>query len=333
MPNTAIPANIDTSKGITREPTRLTRREFLVALAGAVSLVALPLSACKSGETSLQLQPTTVFPPAISTNGVLKVGVATNNIPFAGRTEGATATSRIIGLDVDIAAAMADQMGLRLKLVDIAETSLTELFLNQEIDLFMGYQPDNMLSSPYVLIGPYMLDGPAVFTIGLRMPPGPFDITSLSGQTFAVRGNSLSSWQLEQRFGLQAIQAYASLAEAFEAVADGEVSYVAADAVAGAYQSGKHRDFLCLGFIEDPRRVFIGVAPGNQEMTDAAGKAWRELRDNGTLRVIVNKWLGYTATDLVLNTLGTSGTGVPIDTGDDLPDPSDSHLSPGDGAE
>jgi len=309
-------------------PTQLTRREFLVMLAGAVSLAALPLSACKgsNGETNLPLGSPTVSPPAIISSGVLRVGVATDNIPFAGKAENEEGKSVIIGLDVDIAAALADQLGLRLNLVDTLGRDITSMFVNSEIDLFFGYQQEDQSHSPYVLIGPYLNDGPAIFTMGLSLPQNGFNLDSLNGQMIAVRAGSLSAHVLETRYGSDSIVAFPTLAEAFDAVESGLISYVASDAVVGAYQSRKYRDFICLGFLEEqPQSVFLCVKPGNQEMTEASNQALREIRNNGTLKVIVNKWLGPSTANLVLGAAGSNSAGQnPGDFGEDIPDPSNS---------
>jgi polar amino acid transport system substrate-binding protein len=296
-----------------------------LAVALALAVASLELASCKKveGEAWPTLGAAQIEPPTIVSPGVLRVGVDSSNPPYAG-----TSASELIGLDVDIAAALAEQLGLKLDLVDIAGQDVNVLFMEERIDIVMGYKPPDESYDPYVLVGPYLETGPAVFTKGLALPTGGFSLDTLSGMRIAAQPNSLSAWQLEQRFGVDAVQGYGTLEEAFDAVDSGAISYAAADAVVGAYLSGKHSDILCLGFIESPSRVYIAIKPGNQAMTDAATTVLRTLRDNGVLSVITNKWLGPTATALVLNTnaiTGASdiGSGVPnTDLGDDLPDPS-----------
>jgi polar amino acid transport system substrate-binding protein len=295
------------------------RREFMFLLAGAVSLTALPLSACAemSGDKKLVLGSPTIYPPAISLSGILRVGVSAGYVPFAGTSNTQDGT-KLIGIDVDVAAAMADYMGLKLELVDITDRNAADLFLNGEVDLVMGNQRDDPEHSPYVMVGPYLHDGPAVFCKGLHAPAGGFDLSSLNGQTIAARSSSLAGYLAEKRFGAELVSLYADIVEVFDALDSGAVSYAVADAIVGGFRSGKYRDVLCLGFFEQPRKVFIAVEPGNQDLTDMTTKALRELRDKGALRVIANKWLGYSTTDLIMS---AGLEGLPVDIGDDLPDP------------
>lgn len=313
--------------------TVMSRRNFLAFAAGLTTLFALPLAACDNREKTkgLVLGEPLVFPPSLTDSGVLRVGVSSDRVPLAGLSG-----SNIIGLDVDLSAAMADQMGLRLQLVDVVDKNVTDLFINREIDMLMGYHPDNLTHSPYSLVGPYLTDAPAVFARGYSMPQGGFDINTLAGHRVAVREDSLSEYLLKKQFGTEAIYACQYLADAFAAAANGVCTYVASDAVVGAYLASRYRDMICLGFIEgNPQGVYIAVNAGHQEMTDTAAQYIRLLRDLGLLALITQKWLGRTAADLVLSPdsiLGNGGNpgGVSVDRGDDLPDPSSSNPRPED---
>ncbi|MDR2957891.1 MAG: transporter substrate-binding domain-containing protein [Coriobacteriales bacterium] len=308
------------------------RLQYIAALivAGVLALAVLPVSGCEkpASEAAPLLKDPTIAPPTISSPGVLRVGVDSSRSPFAGRSG-----NTLIGLDIDIAAALADELGLKLETVDVAGLNsyeLSDLFMQGRIDIVMSFQPESESLSPFVMVGPYLVDGPAIFTIGLTLPSKNFNPDTLIGLKIAARSSSLSAWQLESRYGSETVVTYTTLEEAFDAVGSGSISYVAADAVAGAYLAGKYPNMLCLGYLEQPSKVYIAVAPGNQSLTDAATSALRTLRDNGILRLVISKWLGLTAADLVLGTNAITGIDIPIgdgpeqDPGDDLPDPSNS---------
>jgi len=293
-------------------------------------VASLPLAACQKiiGDNQIPLGDPTVAPPTITSPGVLRVGVDASHAPYAGRS-----SSKIVGLDVDIAAAMADALGLKLEIIDITDADVTELFVNQRVDIVMGYHPEPGTVSPYVLVGPYLSDGPAVFTKGLSLPAAGFDPESLRGMKIAAQTSSLSAWQVTERYGSDALQTYANLEEVFAAVDTGAISYAAADVVVGAYLASKCGGIISLGYLAEPTAVFIAVAPGNQEMTDTAVATLRTLRNNGVLETIVTKWLGPTASNLTLNSnaiteIGVSGSNSGTDLGNDLPDPANSNPAP-----
>ncbi len=90
------------------------RRKILV-LCVAVALVASVgmLSACKKKDTSSAIQPQ-VTPPAIKEAGTLRVGVDLAYPPFAGEDNG-----QKVGIDIDVASALAERLGLKVALVDV----------------------------------------------------------------------------------------------------------------------------------------------------------------------------------------------------------------------
>lgn len=294
-------------------------------VATALLILLVPLASCQSSGNSLVLVDPVVQPPAINTAGVLRVGVDSSHPPYAGQSN-----NQLIGLDVDLAAALAEQLGLTVQIVDIAGQDANQLFQNGQIDVMLGYQPADETTSPFVLIGPYLYTGPAVFTVALSAPSGSFDPSTLNGLKIAAQADSASAYQVTTTFGPDALQSFTEMKEAFAAVAAGTISYVAADAVAGGHQSTRYENFQCLGFLSTPGRVYIAVAAGNQPLTEALTSAARTLRDNGILRVIVNKWLGPTVTNLVLGSgaiMGTNDAGSGGDTGGNLPDPGNANSS------
>ena len=91
------------------------RRILVMAAAAALACMALALCGC-NGSNNYQpsLKEATVAPPVIGEEGTLRVGVNTENPPLAGMGSG-----KIIGIDVDIASAIADELGLKVSIVDV----------------------------------------------------------------------------------------------------------------------------------------------------------------------------------------------------------------------
>ena len=85
---------------------------LVVALSMAVALVG-----CSSGTYTPQTKDQAVSNSALKSSGTLRVGVNASNAPYAAESSGS-----IVGIDVDIAAAIADEMGLKLELVDVGSS-------------------------------------------------------------------------------------------------------------------------------------------------------------------------------------------------------------------
>lgn len=321
-------------------------RSLVAASMATILLVAsFALTGClgATGSKEVTLTPT-VDTPTIIQSGVLKVGVDTTRAPFAGQSKG-----NIIGVDVDLAAAVAEQLGLKLELVDIAGETADDLLVSGTVDVVMDIEKGGVESTQAVQVGPYLVDGPALFMVQLSDTIPDIDLATLAGATVAVQENSLSAWQVEQVAPDSTIISVPALEEAFNQLSDGKVTYVAADAVVGAFLATKdvaYENISCVKMLGDSLGVYLGVAPGNTALADALTEALRTVRDGGVLDVLVTKWLGsvpaqVVSSDQAIVTIGATGTtgtgdangtgatsdatgtsGGELDTGDDLPDPS-----------
>ena len=86
---------------------------------------------CAPTDYSPSLKDAKLSSPSILEDGKLKVGVDFGNPPFAGDT------AKSSGIDIDIAAAIADELGLNVEYVDVG--SSPELALeNNKVDMVMG---------------------------------------------------------------------------------------------------------------------------------------------------------------------------------------------------
>jgi polar amino acid transport system substrate-binding protein len=237
----------------------------------------------------------------------------------------------IIGIDADIAYAIGDKLGLRIELVDMAGKNVDAELLAGRVDIVMGLEPDAKTYYQAHTVGPYLVDGPAVFAVRRTQDTKPFALTDLTGARIGAQEKSVSANKVTELVGAANITTFPlprALEAAFNALAAGTVSYVAADAITGSFLAIDYKDVACVGLLGTPLGVYIGVAPANREFATVLSNAVTELRVQGTLKVVVTKWLGSFSTGVVasdqaitgINTAGSSNH--PVDNGSDLPDPS-----------
>jgi len=309
------------------QPTRVSKKQALaVFLALIVALFGL--SGCINfGIKTVTLEPK-ISPPAIGTAGVLTVGVDSTRAPYAGMSRG-----NLVGIDVDIAAVIADHLGLKLKLVDIAGEDVDELLETGAIDMVMDVEPSGVVLSQGTEVGPYLLSGPAIFmqVKGTTVPY--IDIRTLSGARIVCQADSLTAWIIDEVIGQGTSVPVPTLTDALTDVANGTATYAAADAVPGSFLALDHKDVSCVLLIPDSTiGVNIGVEKTNTELANALAVVLRTIRDNGELSVILTKWLGSISSIVVAPTQAIVSSNSPLsldteqltnlDTGDDLPDPS-----------
>ncbi|MEC4183347.1 ABC transporter substrate-binding protein [Adlercreutzia sp. R21] len=259
------------------------RRILVMVAAAALACMGLMLCGC-NGSNNYQppLKEATVAPPVIGEEGTLRVGVNTENPPLAGMGSG-----KIIGIDVDIAAAMADSLGLKVSIVDVGSDAAAAI-AEGKVDVVMGIDAANA-EADYWTSPSYLPTGIALFALspdaGVPAPD--------SGATFAAQVSSKSAWAVSNEFGQDALTSTNSLSDAFAALQAGTVQYVAADAIIGLYAAhGQGLDVSVVAMLMKPSGYCMAVSAENADLQQAAGDALANLVSNGTIDVIERKWLG-----------------------------------------
>ena len=134
------------------------RMKALVCCAAAACL-AMVLAGCSSQQSYTPPEKSaTVSSPAIGKSGTLRVGVNAGSPPLAGSP---SSSSKIVGIDVDVAAALADQLGLKLEIVDVGtdpEAALKE----GKVDVAMGIGSE--IEVPFWRSPAYLPKGVALFS-------------------------------------------------------------------------------------------------------------------------------------------------------------------------
>lgn len=262
-------------------------RAVVLGCALAASMMLL-LAGCSS--TGTTYTPETKTPvlssPVIGQDGTLRVGVDAQNPPLSGMLESGN-TSKIVGLDVDIAAALADEWGLKLSIVDVGadpEGALAE----GKVDIVMGIDKSSSDSS-FWCSDVYLQSGVALFASSADA--GVPDAST--GATFAAQVSSKSAWAVMNEFGEESLTSTNSPLDAFNALSSGGVQYVAAGAVVGVYAAhANDLDAYIVALMQQPGGYCIGVLDDNSELKTAVADAVATLTSNGVISVIETKWLG-----------------------------------------
>jgi len=190
-------------------------RRLLVSLVVVLlaSLLLVAASACSGASDSPDLEPQ-IGPPLIGEAGVLRVGVDLNYPPFAGTDQGVEA-----GIDVDVAAAVAERLGLKLELVDVGAAGVASALTSGTVDIALAGTPitDAVLGN-VSSAGSYLIDGPAIFSVvasGSVVPTMSAD--TLAGKRIAVQKESAAYWTLESDFGEGYATPFPTIREALDA--------------------------------------------------------------------------------------------------------------------
>ncbi len=266
------------------------RLKTLVSCCVAAALTMVGLTGCSLQESYTPPEKSPVLSsPTINKEGTLRVGLDMDNAPFSAQPQG---SSKTIGIDVDVAAALADSLGLELDLVDVGSDPESALESNK-VDVVVGVKKSDS-DTTFWKSDPYLETSVALFASSsdAAVP------TESSSPKIAAQVSSTSSWAVTNEFGDSSLTSTTDLKSAFSSLESGEVEYVAADAVIGTYaakNAGNEASIIAL--LQQPSGYCVGVLDSNTDLKQAISEAVSSLVDNGTISVIEMKWLG-TALDL-----------------------------------
>ena len=219
---------------------------------------------------------------ALHQAGTLTVGIrATEQAPLAVTSSDGTQ----MGIDVDTAYALADQLGLTS--VAFVSVSDVETALTENCDIVMGVTAEDAGAAP--VVGNYVQSATGVFT--RQDVTVPIDASALSDATVGVQGGSVSEGVLSG-YDLGVTEStYANLNEAFDALNAGEVDYVVCDAYAGAYLATAYTGVHLAGTLDSPMAVGVAVSSSTELQTAAQG-ALDAIATNGVGDVVRSRWVG-----------------------------------------
>lgn len=253
------------------------------------------LAACMSfalmGCASQKYEPADKTPIAAASSlkqsGTLRVGVNADAAPLAGQT---SSSSQIVGIDVDVAAAIADQLGVKVQIVDVGTNPEAALSAGT-VDIVCGIEESGS-DTTFWKSEAYLSTGVALFgpSTGATVPSVSAGAATPS---IAAQVSSKSAWRVTNLFGDEALAVQNDLKSAFAALKSGSVDYVASDAVIGTYvaHTGSY-DAKAIALLQDPSGYCVGVASPNTELQAAVSAAVTALRDGGIIDIIEAKWLG-----------------------------------------
>lgn len=213
--------------------------------------------------------------------GYLTVGLKTVNSSAPTCVEGEAGS--VYGLDVDLAAVLASEMGLRVRYVPVVDTSS----LGADCDVVMNGQSSdpNNIAVP----GTYVESAISFFHRGDVEVVAP---TDLGGKSVGIQSGSVSEAALNETGLKMSQKAYENLNEAFNALDAGEVDFVLCDAYPGAYLASLHDGISFAGALQKPETSGVAVLASNEALVSEIQTAFDAVSNNGLLEGVRTRWVG-----------------------------------------
>lgn len=221
-------------------------------------------------------------------SGTLTVALDTRNAPqVMTGTEG-----DLQGYAVDLACALANRLGLDVSFV--SATSPESPLANGEADLYIGASSDDDAASITIMDG-YLENATAVFGAA-----GDASLTAsaLADATFAVQGGSATEEVVYSVASPSNVRTCNNVNECFDALAAGEVDYVACDATAGAYLARAQSEVSFCGTLSNVDSYGIAFMSRATELANEVMSAFAQMENDGTIDALRQAWYGDLPADL-----------------------------------
>lgn len=247
--------------------------------------IGVTTSVDEARQSVLASNVSTLSDDALVLPGYLTVGVKTetSTAPLCIQGDG----GRLSGMDADIAAALASELGLKVRYIPVTDASS----LGTEVDVIMNGRTDN--PDDITIAGTYVEAAISFFHKGETTVSIP---TDLGGKSVGLQAGSQAEAMLNGTGLKMSQKAYANLNEAFDGLAAGEVDYVLCEAYPGAYLASLHQGITFAGSLESPVTAGVAVLTSNTELTSQLQSAFAAISQNGILELIRMRWVGQMPT-------------------------------------
>ena len=271
---------------------KISRRSFMAA--AAVSVAALALTACGGSASSAasSVASSAASSEAVSSAAELttveagKLTMATNAAfpPY----EMTTDAGEFEGIDVDTAKAIAEKLGLELQIDDMDFDAALLSVQQGKADIVMaGVTVTDERKA--------VMDFSDSYATGIQsiIVPNDSDIASpddLAGKKIGTQRGTTGYLYCSDDFGEDAVVAYDSGLTAVQALNNGQVDAVVIDNAPAQEFVAANPGLKVLDTSYAEEDYAIGVAKGSA-LEDAVNKALEELKADGTLQAIVDKYI------------------------------------------
>ncbi len=262
-------------------------KKFLT-IALAAAMFVLPLAACDSGDVTEG--------SAAATNGKFVVGFDAEFPPMGFIAEDGSYT----GFDLDLAAEVADRLGLEFVAQPIAWDSKDQELNSGNIDCIWNGFTISGREDEYTWTEAYMANNQVVV---VNAGSDISSLADLEGAVVAVQKDSSGLAALEENTEL--LDSFAELVQvddylnAMMELESGAVDAIVMDEIVARYQIQEAgSNFVVLNESVASEEYGVGFALGNEELRDQVQAALEEMAADGTLAQISNEWFGEDITTI-----------------------------------
>ena len=195
----------------------------------------------------------------------------------------------IVGIDAEIAAAIAEKMGCELQIEDIAFDSIIPEVSSGKAD--MGMAGMTVTEERMENVDFSVTYAVARQVVIVAEGSGITSLADLEGKTIGVQQGTTGDIYATDEFGDESIERYNKGMEAVQALSQGKIDAVIIDNEPAKVFVTENQGLVILDEAYADEEYAIAVKKGNTALLEQINKALEELKADGTLDAIVAKYI------------------------------------------
>lgn len=197
--------------------------------------------------------------------------------------------NQIVGIDAEVAAAIADKLGMELRIDDMAFDATLAALQSNQADIVMAGMTVTEERLQSVNFSDSYAEAHQVVIVTEDSEIATVD--DLAGKQIGVQTNTTGDIYTTDDFGDEAIQRYNRGADAVLALTEGMLDAVVIDLEPAKAFVAANEGLKILETEYATEEYAIAINKNNTELLEKVNTALQELKDDGTLQQIVDKYI------------------------------------------
>ncbi|WP_125154352.1 ABC transporter substrate-binding protein [Clostridium rectalis] len=225
----------------------------------------------------------------VKKSGVLTIGLNDTYPPMEFRDE----SQKLVGFDIDLGEEIAKKLGVKCEIKTNEWKGIILSLKANKYDMILSTMSITDERKKVIdFSNPYIVGGQRI--VVKKGTDNIKDEKDLFNKVVGCQLGSTGEISASKIEGIKEVKKYDGVTEAFNDLAVGRINAVIADGqVAGYYLKKRGEDLVLLDAKLTKEPVGIGFRKDDKELKEEVQKALDELKEEGTLSKLSEKWFGY----------------------------------------
>lgn len=201
--------------------------------------------------------------------------------------------NKLVGYDVDMVNELAKKLGVKVEFVPTAWDGIFMALQSKKFDLIQStVSITDERKKSMIFTQPYIYGGNAIFVKADNTTINSQD--DFKGKIIGCQIGTTAQDVLSKMSGMKEVKKYNGMTEAFLDLKNGRIDAVVSDPQVGDYYIASQKDkFKKIKSLLNQEPIGVAFRKDDTDLRDGYQKAMDELKKDGTLSRLSQKWFGY----------------------------------------